>query len=236
MEINTEKREKFGKKTKKIRESLKVPAVIYAKGINSIPITIGKNQFLKVYSKAGETTLVDLKINGKTEKVLIAEVQTHPVTSEVIHVSFHKVDLKEKITAEVPVEVIGEKESPVLKSGEGMLLVLLSEIEVEALPTDLPSKFVVDVSHLTQINQAVAVGELQYDRKKVEIVDLELDDLVVKIDYAEMAEEEEAVVTEAELVEKVEATEELSEEELAKREEEEKAKGEEKKVEEKPKE
>lgn len=164
---------------------------------------------MRVFKEAGETTLVDVKFNNSNEKVLIKEVQLHPVTLEPIHVSFHKVDLTKKIRADIPVEVVGEEKCAIVQSGEGLTLTLLSEIEVEALPIDLPPHFEVDVSHLTEIDQGVNVGELKYDREKVEIVDLDPETLVVKIDYAEMEEEpEEEEVSEEELIEGMEVTEE----------------------------
>lgn len=165
-----------------------------------------------VFKEAGETTLIDLNFNGGTEKVLVKEVQVHPVTSDPLHVSFFKVNLTEKIRAEVPVEVVGEEKSPILKNEQGILLIILNEIEVEALPADLPSRFEIDVSHLTEIGEGVTVGELKFDREKVEIVDMEDDELVLKIDYPEMEEEEEEEISEEELVEGVEATEETAEE------------------------
>lgn len=213
MEIIAEKRQNKGKQNKRLRKERKIPAAVYGQGMDTDSLTIDLNNFIKVYKEAGETTLIDLKYNGTNEKVLVKEVQVNPISLEPIHVSFHKVNLKEKISANVPVEVIGEEDSPIVKSGEGLVLVLHSEIEVEALPTDLPSEFTVDVSKLTEVGAGITVGELAYDREKVEIVDLEEDEIIVKIDYAEMLEEEETEVSEEELIAGVEATEEKPESE-----------------------
>ena len=206
MEIIATKREKLGKQNKSLRREREIPAVIYGVGMESTNLTIKSNDFIKLYKEAGETSLVDVKFNESNEKVLIKEVQLHPVTLAPIHVSFHKVDLTETIRANIPVEIIGEENSPVVISGEGMVLVLLNEVEVEALPSDLPSNFVVDISHLKEIGQAVTVAELNFDKEKVEVVGAEDDELVVKIDYAEMAEEEEEEVSEEELIEGMEVT------------------------------
>lgn len=206
MEIAATKRETLGKKTKNIRRERKIPAVVYGEGIESTPLTISTQEFIKVYRAAGETTLIDLKYNDSNEKVLVDEVQFHPITSVPIHASFHKVNLKEKIKANIPVKVLGEELSPIVKSGGGLVLVLLNEIEVEALPADLPQHFEVDVSGLEAIGQNILVSELKYDRDKVEILNAKADDMIVKIDYAEMQEEVEEVVTEAELIEGMEVT------------------------------
>ena len=213
MEIVATRREILGKKNKDLRNDRKIPAVVYGEGIESTPLTISTQEFINVFKEAGETALIDLKYDGKSGKVLIKEVQLNPINSLPVHASFHKVSLTEKIKANIPVEVVGEAESPVVKSGEGLVLVLLNEIEVEALPSDLPQKFEVNVSHLEAIGQNVLVSELKYDKSKVEILDISPEDMVVKIDYAEMQEEVEEVVDEAALIEGMEVTGEKPEEE-----------------------
>ena len=206
MQINAQKREELGKKTKKLRQDRKVPAVVFGKGIESVAITIDLNEFIKVFNEAGETNLIDLAINGDTRKVLVKEVQVHPVNSSVLHVNFHEVKLDEKITAQIPVEILGEEENPVIKSGEGLALVILNEVEIEAFPTDLIDSFEVDVSGLAEIDAFLTVADLNYDKSKIEITGHEEDDLVVKIDHAVSLEEEEEELTEEELLESVEVT------------------------------
>jgi len=212
MEILAEKREKLGKQSKKLLVDRKMPAVVYGSGLESTSLTIDINTFSKIYRQAGETGLIDLKFGDSSEKVLVREVQLHPVTLLPTHASFFKVNLKEKTSANIPVEVIGEEISPVVKSGEGLVLLLMNEIEVEALPMNLPHSFVVDVSGLKEIGAGLKVMDLEFDREKVELVNAEEEDLVVKIDHAEMEEEPEEELTEAELIEGVEATEETTEE------------------------
>lgn len=226
MEIIAEKREKLGKRSKSLKADRKIPAVMFGKHLESVPVQIDTVQFSKVFKVAGETSLIDLNIDGKVEKVLVKHVQNDPIKGAFIHVSFYKVNLKEKTTANIPVEIIGEETNALVKSGEGLVLVLLDEIEVEALPTDLPSKFVVDVSSLTELGKGITIADLQYDKSKVEIPGYEMDDVIVKIDEAKMKEEEVAPVevTEEELVAKVEGTKELTEEEKAEREKKDKEK------------
>ena len=214
MQILAEKREKLGKQSKKLKAVRKIPAVVYGSGLESTALEIDLINFGKVYKEAGETSLIDLKFNDSNEKVLIKEVQYNPVTLIPLHASFFKVNLKEKIKANIPVHVIGEEESPIIKSKDGLVLVLLNEIEVEALPSDLPHEFTVDVSGLATIGEGIKVSELKFDKGKVELVSAQPDDLIVKIDSALMAEiVEEVPVTEEELVAGVEATEEKVEEE-----------------------
>ena len=226
MELKAEKRSEIGKKSKKLSRTGKIPAVMFGKGLESTPLTLSYPQFEKVYKEAGESTLVDVKIDNESAvKVLISGVARNPVTDKLTHADLHKVNLKEHITATVPLNFVGE--SPAVKSGEGLLLTLIDEVAVEALPQDLPHDIKVDISGLTAIEQGIYVKELPIDHSKVKILHHEPEELVVKIDYAEMKEEEapvEAVPTEAELVAKVEATEQLTEEEKLKRAEAEKEK------------
>lgn len=153
-----QERKVAGKKVKKLREEGKIPATVYGKDFASRVLAVDLREFRKVWAQVGETGLVDLNINGKTTPVLVADVQKHPVNHQILHVQFHAVKLTDKIKAHAPVELTGE--SPKVASGEGLLLQILQEVEVESLPADLPEKIVADVSSLTEIGQQLAVGDL----------------------------------------------------------------------------
>ena len=114
--------------------------------------------FLSVYKQAGETGLIELSIDKDVRPVLIHTVQVDPVSDVPLHVEFHQVDLKEKVHAKVPVELVGE--CPVVAQKLGVLLMVLDEIEVEALPTELPEHITVDVSKLLEVNQELTVEHL----------------------------------------------------------------------------
>ncbi len=213
MELTAEKRTQFGKKTKTLRNQRKIPAVVFGKDMDSVAVSVDENAFMKVYEEAGETNLVDLNFVDQHEKVLIKDLQLHPVTSSVVHINFHKVNLKEKISADIPVTVVGEEENELIKSGEALPLLLLSDLTVSALPTDLPDGFEVDVSGLTEIGDGITVSQLKYDRGKIELVDHEDDELVAKLDYAVQEEEPEEEIEEEELLEQLEVTGEALDEE-----------------------
>jgi len=204
MELEAEKREILGSKVNRLRRGGQMPAVVFGQGKPSLPVVVAALPFRKLYNDVGESQLIDLKLEGETpRKVLISEVQTDPVTGDFLHANFHEVKLTEKLTATVPIEVKGE--SPAVKSGAGILLTILDEVEVECLPTDLPAKISVDICGLTEVGQGVAIKDLPVDRSKVAIQQ-EPDDLVLKIDYPQMEEEAEEAVSEAEAVAGVEAT------------------------------
>ena len=210
MELKAEKREILGKKVENLRQQGMLPAVVFGKELGSISITLDQKEFEKVYEEVGESALVDVIVSDeKPVKVLIKEVDLNPVSDEIIHANLHAVSLTEKATATIPIEIVSE--SPIVKSGEGMLLTLLDEVEVEALPQDLPPEIKLDISGLTEIDQSLAVKDLPVDRKKVEIKQ-DAEDLVVKVEHAEMAEEEEEE-EEVSIEEAVEVTTEKKEEE-----------------------
>lgn len=224
MELIAEKREQKGKEVKALRKALIIPAVLIEKAKESINLSVKLNEFLKVYKESGETSLVDLNVQqGTSQKVLIDEVQLHPITLKPNHVVFRKVDLANKLTVNVPVELINEEENPLVKSKEGLILKLLDEIEVEALPTDLPQAFIVDALKLKELGDVVTVGQLEYDRKKIEIKSHDEQEPLVKLEKVQ-EQEEELEVTEEEALAKVTATEELTDEQKAQRQEEKQAK------------
>lgn len=167
--LNAEARKITGKKVKKLRREGLLPVSLYGKDVTSTALSVKTPEFMKVYGKAGETGLVELKIGEKTTPTLISDVQIHPVTRAPLHAEFRAVNLKEKIKANVPVELVGE--SPVVANNIGLLLQTINEVEVEALPADLPEKITVDATKLAEIDQQVTVGELAVPKEVTVLTD-----------------------------------------------------------------
>ncbi len=153
-----------GKKVKQLRNIGLIPANVMTPTGDSTMISMGQSEFKRLYNKVGDTGLIYLSIEGeKGERpVLMEELVAHPVTGIPSHVVFRQVNLKEKISAEVPVEIIGEVNVP-----NSVLITVVNEVTVEALPTDFPDKFEVDVSVLTEIGQSISFADLNYDKSKV---------------------------------------------------------------------
>lgn len=168
------KRELLGRKVKRLRKEGKIPANIFGNKVESHAVTIDAKEFAEVFKKAGETQIINLE--GKS--VLVSNMQTDPISGQVIHVDFRQVSLTEKIEAKIPVEVEGE--SPAEKQNLGTVVQQIHEVEVEALPSDLPEKIVVDASVLVEVDQAIYVKDLKVDGKVVIITDAEL--IVVKVE------------------------------------------------------
>lgn len=179
LKLTAEDRSVRGRKVKHLRSKGVLPANVFGKGVKSYAINISKDSFKRVFSEAGETGIVELSVGSKINPVLISNVQVHPVNGDILHVDFRQVDLTEKIKATVPVEVINE--SPAEKSGIGTVVQQVNELEVEALPVDLPEKFEVDVSVLVEVDQAIFVKNLVYDKSKVKI-EADDDQIVVKVE------------------------------------------------------
>jgi large subunit ribosomal protein L25 len=134
-----------------------IPAVLYGSEIENISLEIDKKSFSKVFKDVGET-LIDLEVEGKKYSVLIHDTQVNPLTQELIHVDFYQPNLKEEVETEVPIELIGE--APALKLG-GTLIVNMKEISVKALPKDLPSKIIIDVSVLNTFEDSITAKDIK---------------------------------------------------------------------------
>jgi large subunit ribosomal protein L25 len=177
--LKADKRKDLGRKVKNLRKEGILPGNVYGKKVKSESLQVNLKDFEKIYKEVGETGLVTLEIGTEKKPVLIHNLQMQPVTDEPIHVDFLQVDLKEKVTAQVPVELSGE--SPAEKQGLGTVVLMLNEIEVEALPADLPEKFEIDRGTLTDVDQVLKVSDLKVDKSKV-TVNTDAEELVVKVE------------------------------------------------------
>ncbi len=186
--LTVSKRTLTGRKVKQLRKKNILPANVYGKGVESLAIEIPVKEFQTAFKSAGETSIINLQVDKetKTRPVLVHNLQLDPVSDEVLHVDFHQVDLKEKVTVTVPVEFVGE--APAVIKG-GVLVKLFNEIEVEALPADLPDKLTVDVSGLDEIGKGITLKDLKVDAQKVKLLVENLDELVVKVDEPTKEEE-----------------------------------------------
>ena len=153
-------REEKGKKVKQLRKKDFLPVVLYGHGIDSIPLKISYNEFEKIYNKAGKSTIIDLSVGDKEKyNILIHDVDINPKTRKFIHADFYRVKMDEKITAEVPLEFIGE--SRAVEEEDGVLAKNLNAIEVECFPQYLPSEIEVDISSLDNFEDAIHVADLK---------------------------------------------------------------------------
>ena len=197
MKLSVKKRDIHGKKVKNLRAQGLVPAVIYGKHVKAESISCVKNDLLKVYKACWYSTPVEL--TGDVDHlVLINSLQLDPVSDEIISADFLAVSRTEKVAAKIPVVTFGE--SQLEKLNEGKIMLIKDEVEVEAFPQDLPSKFEVDISVLETVNDVFFVKDLKVSNKVTILDDPELPILTVSVLEDESAEEgeEAAAATEAE--------------------------------------
>ncbi len=143
---------------KALRRDGQVPAVLYGKEVDSVPIAINSKEMKKIMSKSlGHIHKIMVEDLGLEGNVMVQAIDRNPITGEVIHVDLHRISLTDKVKVEVPVVIVGEDEL----TKEGLVLQRqLRDISVECLPGDIPTEFEVDVSHLN-LGDTVLAGELQ---------------------------------------------------------------------------
>jgi large subunit ribosomal protein L25 len=195
MQLKASTRQLLGKRSRRLFGQGKLSAVVYGHNMAPTPLELDRLEFQKVFVKSGRTHLVDLVVDGgRTEKVLVREIQTHPRRLGPIHVDFYQVNLEEKITVEVPVHLVGE--SAAVKRGDADVLQPIHVLRVECLPSDIPAAFEVDLTLLEEIESELRISDLRVPKGVTVLVDPE--ELVVKIVHKrEMKVEEEVPAAEA---------------------------------------
>ncbi len=157
--LEADERKILGKKVKKLRREGLLPANVYGKGIKSQSLQVKLADFQTVYKEVGETGLIDLKVDGKALPVLIKNLQMDYTANMPLHADFYQVNLKEKVKAMVPIELVGEAKAVTEKIG--VLLQTLSEVEVEALPDKLPESIEVNIEHLAEVGDGINISDVK---------------------------------------------------------------------------
>jgi large subunit ribosomal protein L25 len=189
-------REERGHGNRALRRAGKVPAILYGHNVDPRPIEAEARVLHRVWMSAGRTHLVDLRVDGgRAQKVLVRDMQVDPRTGNPIHADFFAVNLLEKLTADVPVVVVGESPA-VVDAKIGTLQQLITTLRIECLPSDLPAQFSVDVSGLMEIDSGIHVRDIVLP-EGVALVHVDEDELVVKVSALRLVTEEEVEAAEA---------------------------------------
>lgn len=158
--IEAAQRDKLGKKVRFLRRAGIVPANIYGHGIESVPLQVPADIMKKVLDQAGLTTLISVRVDGGSVRpVFIRKVQRHPMNGKLVHVDFYQVRMDEPIRVAVPLTFTGS--SPMAKGVGAILLHNLNLVEMEGLPGNLPRTIEVDISVLTEMDQAIHIKDLR---------------------------------------------------------------------------
>lgn len=158
LKLNVINREK-SQKIDGLRKAGKMPAVFYGKKDKSTPITISKSEFRKVWKIAGESSVIELVGTGIDAQALIYDVDLDPVTDEPRHVDFYVFEKGKKISVSIPLEFIGV--APAVKDLGGTLVKVMHELEIEAMPKDLPHSINVDISMLMNFDSQIVAKDIK---------------------------------------------------------------------------
>jgi len=163
IELTVQKRSLVGKKTKRLRRSGLIPAILYGPRTEPSPLQVKERDLRLALDRAGTNHLIVLTLDEADEPrmTLAREVQRDVVTHSLLHVDFYQVVMTEKITADIPVTLVGE--SPIVARNAGLLVRGIDSVQVQCLPSQLLESIVVDVSVLQELEQAVLVEDLEVD-------------------------------------------------------------------------
>lgn len=162
-DLQVQKREILGKKVKALREQGLIPGELYGYKVGNQHVAVSKKEFKKIFEEVGESSIVNIIIDGQKIPSLIHGLQTDSVKNEISHVDFLAVKMDEKIRTEVELEFIGE--APAVKEKGGVLVKAMQEVEVEALPADLPRNIEVELGGLNEIGSDIYVKDLKVGDK-----------------------------------------------------------------------
>lgn len=196
LELPASPRDALGRHAHALRRQGKVPAILYGHNVKPQPLAIDARTLQKVWHRAGQSHLVDLTLDGgRPRKVLIRELQVDPRSAHLVHVDLFAVNLREKLTVDIPIVPVGESPAVAVEK-VGVLQQILTTLKIECLPGDIPAQLTVDVSDLAAIDEGVHVRDVPLPEGVSLAPGVSPDELVVKIApvrvAAEEAEEEEA--------------------------------------------
>ncbi|MBL7585250.1 50S ribosomal protein L25/general stress protein Ctc [Staphylococcus saccharolyticus] len=142
---------------KQLRNSGKVPAVVYGYGTKNTSVKVDEVEFIKVIREVGRNGVIDLGVGSKTIKVMVSDYQFDPLKNQITHIDFLAINMSEERTVEVPVHLVGEAAGA--KEG-GVVEQPLFNLEVTATPENIPESIEVDITEL-QINDGFAVSDIK---------------------------------------------------------------------------
>ena len=206
IELLATTRDILGKKVRFLRRQGVTPVHLFGHDIESLALQCDTGQLQHALAQAGKTRLINLRLDKakKPRNVVVREVQKDTRTGKLLHVDFYQVSMAEKIRVEVPIVLVGE--APALRFKETVLAQELNSLAIECLPNEIPPSVELDLSSLTEGEQAIQVKDIVLDEGITILNDLE--QIVVKISARPVERVEEVAVAE-----EVEAPEEKPKEE-----------------------
>jgi len=153
---------------RRVRKQGKVPAVVYGAGKDATPVSVDPRQVSRIlHSATGHNTVFDLAVDGERTKAMIVDWQYEPIKGSLLHIDVKRIAMDQKLKVNVPIELIGEPAG--VKQQGGILEQITREVEVECLPSDIPTEFRLDVSEL-MLGKQLRVGDLPIDAAKIKLL------------------------------------------------------------------
>lgn len=202
--LKAAKRDVLGKKTRFLRRQGITPTHLLGHGIKSLALQCDTAELQRIISQRGTSRIIELNIEAEKQprSVFIREIQRDEISGQLLHVDFYQVKKTEKITADIPIVLLGEAPATRLKAS--ILQQGLTHLGVECLPEKLPSQIEIDLSLLEEVGQSIYVRDIALDPDIT--VTTDHDQIIVKVSRMKVAvEEEEVVAVEAEAKAEVEA-------------------------------
>lgn len=154
---------------RRVRVTGSIPAVVYGAGRDSLAITVNPKQITKIlHSESGHNTIFDLNVAGEKQKVMIVDWQYDPIKDRLLHIDLKRIDMAKALRVKVTINLTGTAEG--VKTQGGILDQVLREVEIECLPSDIPSGFDLDVTSLV-FGQVLRVKDLPHGGKVKFITD-----------------------------------------------------------------
>jgi large subunit ribosomal protein L25 len=187
--LSATRRIETGKHVHALRRRGEVPAILYGHNIAPMTLAIETRTLERVWHRAGRSHLVDLSLDGdQPRKVLIRELQVDPRTARLVHVDLFAVNLREKLTVDIPIVPVGEAPA-VTEAKIGVLQQIMTTVKIECMPTDIPAQLTVDVSGLTAIDDGVHLREVPLPEGVALAHGVDPEELVVKVSALRVVEE-----------------------------------------------
>jgi large subunit ribosomal protein L25 len=149
---------------RRVRKSGRVPAVLYGAGKESVALSVDPRQVTRIlHSDTGHNTIFELRLDGtERTKAMIVDWQYEPIKGALLHIDLKRIAMDQRLTVMVPIELKGEATG--VKQQGGILEQILREVEIECLPSDIPSHIDADVTELV-FGKVLRVSELPHDAK-----------------------------------------------------------------------
>ncbi len=154
---------------RRVRREGKIPGVVYGAGKDSLSVSVDPRQVLRIlHSESGHNTIFDLALSGDRTKAMIVDWQFEPIKGKLLHIDLKRIAMDKALKVNVPIVLEGEAEG--VKTQGGILEQMLREVEIECLPSDIPSHIDVDVTHLT-FGKVLRVSDLPHSEKLTFLTD-----------------------------------------------------------------